>query len=242
MAKALVAKSYEKLEQVCEPYMLNGREYVKVRLASGAIKQVRSYSEKEYAKFYPEVKIINPGKSKREIFGFGDAGFIWIFSGNTYENLEWFKASPMKYCRTWGWYLPSSEEIPEPLPANVTPIKLPWDMVKKDETSLLDEAELKTIADSLIYPIDENGEFVGEIGDRITFNATLDRAIPLENYYGHSFMYIFNDTDGHIYVWTTAAAVLTEGETYGITGTVKDHKIYRGQYQTILTRCKIAHE
>ena len=31
---ALVAKSYQGLEQICEPYTVNGRMYVKVRTKS----------------------------------------------------------------------------------------------------------------------------------------------------------------------------------------------------------------
>ena len=91
MGEALVAKSYIGLEQVTEPYSLNGKMYVKVRMKNGNIKQVRAYSAKEYAKYNPEVKVTKPIKSRREVFGFGEKGFIgflkvkhmkiWIGSG-----------------------------------------------------------------------------------------------------------------------------------------------------------------
>ena len=129
----LVAKSYEGLEQVSEEYTVNGKHYVKVRLNNGTIKQVKAYSPAEYARYYPEVKIIQPAKSRRDVLGFGEKGFIWIFKGNTYENLDWFRASPCRYARTWGWYLPSSEELPEPLPADVQPLKLEWTAVSTDD-------------------------------------------------------------------------------------------------------------
>ena len=65
MGDALVAKSYQNCEQVTEPYMANGRQYVKVRMPNGTIKQVRAYTEAEYRKYNPEVKIIQPAKSKK---------------------------------------------------------------------------------------------------------------------------------------------------------------------------------
>ena len=139
MSKALVAKSYENLEQVCEPYSLNGKEYVKVRMKNGSIKQVRAYTEAEYRKYNPEVKIIKPAKSRRDVLGFGEKGYIWIFKGATpgatYENLDWFRASPCRYTRVWGWYLGSDEAMPEPLPANIEPIKLVSTLVRL-ETAL----------------------------------------------------------------------------------------------------------
>ena len=53
----MVAKSYQGLEILCEPYELaKGRLYVKVRTKSGANKEVRWYTEAEYAKMYPEAK------------------------------------------------------------------------------------------------------------------------------------------------------------------------------------------
>ena len=122
--KILVAKSYQGLPFVSEPYTLNGREYVKVRMKNGSIKQVRSYSEAEYRKYNPKVEIIKPAKSRRDILGFGEKGFIWIFKGETYENLDFFHSSPCRYARTWGWYLPSVIEIPSPLPTNIDPLKL----------------------------------------------------------------------------------------------------------------------
>jgi hypothetical protein len=104
--KIFVAKSYEGLPFVSEPYILNGREYIKVRMKNGTIKQVRSYSESEYKKYNPPVEIIQPAKSRRNVLGFGEQGFIWLFKGNTpdaiYENLDWFHDSPCRYARTWG--------------------------------------------------------------------------------------------------------------------------------------------
>lgn len=237
MEKALVAKSYENLEQITEPYELNGRMYVKVRMKNGQAKQVRAYSQKEYERYNPPIKIIQTGKSRREVFGFGEAGFIYLFRGNTYENLDWFHLSPCRYHRVWGWYLPSSEEVPNPLPEGVTTYQLSWETVSKDN-ELLSENELTKVIDEIFYE-PSNSEFAGEIGDKVEFDGTLNKAIITENMYGTSYFFIFEDKNENIYTWTTATRMLNEGSKYHIKGSIKALTTYKRQKQTILTRCKV---
>ena len=92
----MVAKTYQSLEVVGDVYTAKGRAYVQVRTKNGALKQVRWYTEKEYAKMYPdEVKTASKDgdphfKTQKEVLGF-DKGYITIFKGNTYEDKEYFK-------------------------------------------------------------------------------------------------------------------------------------------------------
>ena len=48
----MVAKSYQNLQRICEPYESKGRMYVKVLTAAGREKEVRWYTEREYMKIY----------------------------------------------------------------------------------------------------------------------------------------------------------------------------------------------
>ena len=48
-----VAKSYQGLPVVEEPYKKGGKTYCKVKMKSGTAKEVRVYSQKEYEKMYP---------------------------------------------------------------------------------------------------------------------------------------------------------------------------------------------
>ena len=235
--KALVAKSYEGLEQVCEPYMMNGREYVKVRMKNGQIKQVRAYSEAEYRKYNPEVIIVKPAKSRRNVLGFGEQGFIWLFKGETYENLDWFHDSPCRYARTWGWYLPSDIPMPEPLPANITPVKLEWDEVSFED-QLISEDQIKAVADAKLFDPSPS-KHVGKIGDRLDLMLTCDKAVQSQSIYGISTFHVFHDQHDNIFTWSTTSKCLEEGETYHIKGTVKGHDTYRNAAQTALTRCSI---
>ena len=52
----MVAKSYQKLQQIGEPYLQNGKMYVKVQKGD-KVQQVRWYNETEYAKMYPGEKV-----------------------------------------------------------------------------------------------------------------------------------------------------------------------------------------
>ena len=235
--KELVAKSYEGLEQVCEPYMMNGREYVKVRMKNGQIKQVRAYSEAEYRKYNPEVIIVKPAKSRRNVLGFGEQGFIWLFKGETYENLDWFHDSPCRYARTWGWYLPSDIPMPEPLPANITPVKLEWDEVSFED-QLISEDQIKAVADAKLFDPSPS-KHVGKIGDRLDLMLTCDKAVQSQSIYGISTFHVFHDQHDNIFTWSTTSKCLEEGETYHIKGTVKGHDTYRNAAQTALTRCSI---
>lgn len=237
MGNALVAKSYQGLEQITEPYEVSGKMYVKVRMKNGQAKQVRAYSEKEYAKYNPEVKIIKPAKSRRDVLGFGEAGYIWLFKGETYQNLDWFRASPCRYTRVWGWYLPSDIEMPDPIPVDVEPVKLNWSDVSLEE-QLIPEDQIVKVVEGLLYDAGES-RYVGKVGDRIEFDATCTRASVNQGAYGISYFYVFEDSEGNIYTWGTSARSLDEGCQYHIRGTVKDHTSFRNTQQTVLTRCKV---
>ena len=73
-----VAKSYQGLPIVEEPYEKNKKMYCKVRLKSGKVKEIRVYNSAEYEKMYPAP----PPKwaPQRKMLGFGDEGYIIIFN------------------------------------------------------------------------------------------------------------------------------------------------------------------
>ena len=239
--KILVAKSYEGLPFVSEPYVLNGREYIKVRMKNGIIKQVRSYSESEYKKYNPPVKVIQPAKSRRDTLGFGEKGFIWLFKGKTpdatYSNLDWFRDSPCRYARIWGWYLPSDIEMPDPIPVDVEPVKLEWADVSLEDQLISDDQIVKVV-EGLLYDAGTS-EYVGNIGDRVEFDCTCTRASITQGAYGLSYFYVFTSDDGNVYTWGTSAKSLDEGVRYHVKGTVKDHNTFRNNKQTVLKNCRV---
>lgn len=234
----MVAKSYQKLEIVKEPYEVNGKLYVKVKLGNGNEKQVRWYSAQEYAKYYGEpVDHSNDPyyKSQKEILGFVN-GYITIFKGNTYDNKEWFKSIGAVYRKFWGWGLASDIELPEEMPEGITPIRLEWSAVGANDEVLKNDEQVKAAVDALTCE-PSFSDFVGEVGDKVEVELVVKKAVALNGYYGPSTMHIMEDANQNVYVWTTAAKSWSEGTVHQVRGTIKDHKMYKNVKQTILTRC-----
>src|SRR5690606_4460124 len=85
----------------------------------------------------------------------------------------------------------------------------------------------------------KQGEFVGEVGKRQEFTATVNRVILFENAYGVTKFHIMTDENGNNLVWYSSGARLEEGATFTLKATVKEHKEYNGEKQTVLTRCAV---
>lgn len=234
----MVAKSYQALEVVGDVYTSSGRQYVQVRTKTGALKQVRWYTDKEYAKMYPDDVKPNSAqlKTQKEILGF-EKGYITIFKGNTYEDKEYFKENAARYASLWGWYFISTDELPTDIPEDVEPVRLPWELVGNDDGTLKPDAVVTAAVETLIYEPDES-EYQGEVGDKLDIIVTVEKAIQLDGYYGPSTMHIMRDYDGNCFVWTTTAKSWTAGTEHHIIGTVKELKQYKGTKQTVLTRCR----
>jgi uncharacterized protein (DUF2147 family) len=86
-------------------------------------------------------------------------------------------------------------------------------------------------------------DHIGNVGDMICLSATLVSIHTFTthfSYYGETnYIYKFADDDGNTIVWKTSWQNIEEGKTYEIKGKVKEHSEYKGDKQTVLTRCKI---
>jgi hypothetical protein len=229
-----VAKSYQRFKLDGEPYAVNGRMYVKLETG----KQVRWYTDEEYNKMYGAADAPKKPKTEKEALGF-ENGFITIFKGDTYASLDWFRASVCKYNKIFGWYCPSTEDIPSDIPLGLEPIRLEWDALSaEDGVSLKSESFAREYAQQFMFEPSAS-EFLGTVGKRLEVTVTIKKAIGMNGYYGFSTMHIMEDECGNVLVWTTSAKQLVEGNTYTLKGTVKSHSVYKNVNQTILTRCTI---
>ena len=134
----LVAKTYQGLPVVQEPYEKNKKMYCKVRMKSGSDKEVRVYSQKEYDKMYPAPAL--KWKPQRDMLGFGEDGFILVFN-NAPEFEEFYERGPFRFHRVFGWYLPGNEIVPALLPG-IVPKVLSWEVVGRDDGELIEETAL----------------------------------------------------------------------------------------------------
>lgn len=238
-----VAKSFAEFEILCEPYNANGKMYIQVRNPkTNTIRTVRWYTEQEYNKLYPEAPIIANNKvvkTQKEVLGFAK-GYITIFKGEIDEPiLEWFQEkTECRYTRWWGWYIMSTENLPSDLPSGITPVQLPWELVGKEDGSLKLESEVAENVDSLLYN-DSPSEYIGSIGERLELSITITALYKMDNGFNGaaSNLHIMEDKDGNVFTWTTSAKSWSVGTEKVIRGTVKEHKLYKGVKQTVLTRC-----
>ncbi len=82
-------------------------------------------------------------------------------------------------------------------------------------------------------------EYVGEVKDRIEFEAEVIGVYGTEGYYGHTDIVKFKDARGNYFTWFASDYTnLACGDRMSIKGTVKKHDQFRGIKQTVLTRCK----
>jgi hypothetical protein len=235
----MVAKSYQSMKQLGEPFSEKGKMYVNVQNEkTGTVRKVRWYTEAEYAKMYNE-KPNKPKefKSQKQVLGF-ENGYITIFKGDTYANLEWFQRSIARYCKWWGWYIVSTEAVPFDLPVGIEPVELKWELVGEEEGMLKPDAEVKRAVESILYD-KGNSEFVGSVGERLDIEVTVTAARQMNGYYGPCTVHYMEDAAGNQYLWNTSAKSWEVGDVRHIKGTVKEHKVIKNVSTTILTRCTI---
>ena len=247
----LVAKSYTDLKRLSEPFQENGKWYVNIELKSGKPKKVRAYSEAEYAKMYgggapssdiqarhsaeyvPTPDDLKYGGQKHAL-GF-DKDYITIFKGDQDLHQDWFRCSNARYCRLWGWYVVSREQVPADLPYGIEPVRLDWELVAANAYNIKGEDEVRKVVEPLIYG-ESPSNYQGSIGERIPVKATVVKAIEIEGNYPAT-LYVLEDPNKNQYIWQTSAKKWDVGFSTSLVGTVKEHRMFHGVKQTVLTRC-----
>ena len=242
----MVAKTYQSNHTILtEPFEEKGREYVMVKnTRTGTERKVRWYTQEEYDKMYAAAsptsrKESRPYKSQREALGF-QKGYVTIFKGDTYTYLEWFRHSIARYCGWWGWYVVSTDELPNDIPEELTAITLPWHLVGDEDGYIFDDkALIKANIESLIYTDESPSEFQGEIGERLDLDLVVVSTHDQDGYYGRERLHYMTDAEGNQYLWKTASKAWEVGDCYHLRGTVKNHAKIRNVKTTVLTRCTL---
>lgn len=240
-----VAKSYQKYEIICEPFIDNGRAYVNIK-KDGSLKTVRWYTDKEYATMYKlpknggasleTVSSKPPAPVVKDILGFKN-GFITLITGPTENWEEYLNMSNARYSRVWGWYIISTETVPSDLPDDLTTMTLSWSLVGNEDGTLLPEDKVVEAVETLKYPATPS-QYVGKVGDRLSLDLTVAKSIPIETIWGRSTLHVMVDANDNEFIWKTNSKSWEVGSQRHLRGTVKEHKIWRNSQQTWLTRCQ----
>jgi len=85
-------------------------------------------------------------------------------------------------------------------------------------------------------------DYVGTPGEKIQIELTYVKFFHYDTMFGTIWIHKFEDNNGNIFVWKTSKA-LTDikcSDNLKLKGSIKEHNEYKGEKQTILTRCKIS--
>lgn len=133
----LTAPSFQDFPRESEPYIKNGKQYVDVRNPkTGTLRSVRLYTEKEYKKAYPNVKVSaeldkkiksDDLESLKKARGFS-AGPITLVST---ADEKFLSKSNARYATDVGWYIVSTEKVPTEVPDDWKEKIYTWEMFCK---------------------------------------------------------------------------------------------------------------
>lgn len=146
----MVAKSFQNLEQIGEPFEDGGKMYVNVRAKKGNLKRVRWYDIDEYCRMYPEadrealLREYDPYWRPLKHVLMGDSGYLWVFEGDPTPYLEELHESKyIWYNNYFGWYIKGEEDesIIEAAREWFVVHKLEWDEVGKDDNTLYENIQ-----------------------------------------------------------------------------------------------------
>lgn len=186
-----------------------------------------------------------------ESHGFTADGFTHVFLGDTYAAKEQLKEAGAKYDVCLGWHAASEvdgfysitvhvDEIAEKDAwgrYTITAIRAEWDEKKKAAYKQLSGA-----AESNHY---------GNVGDKVQMELELVRVGFYDGFYGSTTaVYTMKDAAGNLFVWKTTSCLervengecvmIEKGDHFTLKGTIKEHSEYKGEKQTVLTRCRVA--
>ena len=205
-------------------------EYTK-KLAERRLKKARKTSGERNKAFYKKV-------------GFSEEGDVWVVLGDTYSIRDELKSKGAKYIPVIGWHF--DHEVDDYPCFKLTKEDTTYeyedysrDLKMADELRELVELHKKALSPKM------DSEFVGEVGKKVEVRVNYichHRYKTHYTYHGEvHYIYKFKDENGNILIWNTSSyPEIEEGESYILRGTVKEHKEYKGDKETILSRCKIS--
>lgn len=195
----------------------------KQKLEDRKMEKLRAKAEERNQKFF-------------KAFGFNEDGYTYIVNGDTFPIKDELKDAGAKFIYCLGWHFDHPE-------FNTTEVHISeiGDLLDTGSWEL-DTYKAKQFTDKCreIGKEPSMSSHIGEVGDKITEYVTFIKMFSYENQWGTGHIYKFEDVSRNVYVWNTSTYLdLEEGQKVKITGTIKKHSEFKGELQTVLTRCKI---
>ena len=78
--------------------------------------------------------------------------------------------------------------------------------------------------------------YVGTVGERRVFTATVNVVLEFEGEYGMSYRHIMHDSDGNVITYKGTKRLAERHETVTFKATIKAHEVYKDVKQTVVAR------
>ena len=173
--------------------------------------------------------------------GFNQNYDTWVILGDTFEIKDELKQKGAKYSREMGWCF-DHEQTDYPT-------------VKVHASQVAEENfEGRWLFKDNVYEFirelqkanthyEETGKFLGQVGDTMQFwDLICVKVYQYPSVYGDVNVYTFKDPEDNTIVWSTSKYLEDIDDPdarFYLTGKIKDHKEWKGDKQTIVTRCKV---
>lgn len=217
------------------------REYTPEYAAILAEKREARY-QKQQAELRAKAEQLN-SELLAEYFPDGKMYFLGIEDKFVHKIMDELKTVGVKLLGTTGLYY--FTDRPEQFPVvEVTPDEALY----THDNGIKDFAwGLWKVVDAKIKALKPVSEWLGNVGEKICCKAVYESSAWYETKSFRGFgtdivhVHTYRTQTGNILVWKTSVGNpgAEEGELVELTGTVKDHSEYKGEKQTVLTRCKI---
>ena len=196
--------------------------------------------------FCKEEKMTAEAEGKRTEWlsnhGFNKDGNTYVLLGETYSIKDELKAAGWKFDKTLLWHRGDPGQYTDRCFKVWHGTIMEFDIFGHQYYT---ETAGKLVKDKIeeynAAHNDSKSEWVGEEKERLRdLSVTVKGLSGFDGMYGWTSVVTFEDEDENIFVWFTSKELsIAIGENVTLTGTVKEHKTYKGVKQTILTRCKI---
>ena len=202
-------------------------EYEKVLAARREARELKKAPEKN-AKFF-----------KRE--GMNEKGEAWCVLGNTFNMKDQLKEAGAKWNPIQGWHFDHQPEGFAVVKVSIEQIG--FKNVYGEWWGYNDDAEFTINALKDAAAPKTESRYIAEVGEVVDTEVKLVSEHSFEthfSFYGEvKYIYKFADAEGNTIVWKTGCQDFEVGKSYKIKGRVKELSEYKGDKQTVLTRCKV---
>ena len=233
-----VAKTYEKMELIGEPFKESGRMYIYVSAPKGQ-KKVRWYSDAEYRRMYPNAIIEHNVMdfNAKHVFGFEETGYITLYKGDNVEEWANEDRTHIYFNLTFGFYTPGRFQLPH-LIEGIEPVRLMWEDVVAHDDRMRPHEEVQKIVAAKLGTI-SNSTYQGVINEWLQKKLVVKEKQSNETHFGTKHTYVLEDSDGNSYIWETGAKDFARNQTVSLKMKVKEHKEIKGIPTTVVWYCKV---